>query len=106
MQLRHLTFAGILAVALGGALSAQSLTISSPAIKPGGKIPSKFTCDAQQPVNPALVFGGAPAKSQALALIMTDPDVPKSMIPSGEFVHWLVWDIAPTSKGFAEGAEG
>ena len=104
MQTRSLAFAGILAVALGGALSAQSLTISSPAFKQGGNIPSKFTCDAQQAVNPALVFGGVPAKTQALVLLITDPDVPKSMIPSGEFTHWMVWDIAPTSKGMAEGA--
>ena len=104
MQIRTFAFAGILAVALGGALSAQGLTISSPAFKPGGNIPSKFTCDAQQPVNPALVFGGVPAKAQALVLVVTDPDVPKSMIPSGEFTHWMVWDMAPTSKGIAEGA--
>jgi Raf kinase inhibitor-like YbhB/YbcL family protein len=34
---------------------------------------------------------------------MDDPDVPKTMIPSGEFVHWLLWDIAPDAKGIAEG---
>ena len=49
------------------------------------------------------MFGGAPANTQSLVLIMDDPDVPKTMVPSGEFVHWLVWDIAATSKGIAEG---
>ena len=24
-------------------------------------------------------------------------------MPSGVFDHWLIWDLAPTSKGFAEG---
>jgi len=24
------------------------------------------------------------------------------MIPSGEFVHWLVWDMPPTTKAIAE----
>jgi Raf kinase inhibitor-like YbhB/YbcL family protein len=104
MQIRSLVGGGVLAVALGSVLSAQTMTISSPAFKQGGNIPSKFTCDAQQAVNPALVFGGVPAKTQALVLVMTDPDVPKSMIPSGEFTHWMVWDLAPTSKGIAEGA--
>ena len=28
------------------------------------------------------------------------------MIPSGEFVHWLVWDMAPTIKGIAEADNG
>ena len=104
MQIRSLTVAGILAVVVVGSLSAQSLTISSPAFTQGGNIPSKFTCDAPQAVNPTLVFGGVPARTQALVLIVSDPDVPKSMIPSGEFTHWLVWDLAPTSKGIAEGA--
>jgi Raf kinase inhibitor-like YbhB/YbcL family protein len=104
MQIRTFTMTAGFAVLLTSAASAQNLSISSPAFKPGGNIPSKFTCDAPKPVNPELVFSGVPAKAQALVLIMSDPDVPKSMVPSGEFVHWLVWDIAPTAKGIAEGA--
>ena len=34
---------------------------------------------------------------------MDDPDVPKTMIPSGEFVHWVLWDVAADAKGIAEG---
>ena len=34
---------------------------------------------------------------------MEDPDVPKSMMPSGVFDHWLLWDLPPTAKGIAEG---
>jgi len=30
--------------------------------------------------------------------------VPKTLMPSGNFDHWMVWDIAPASKGIAEGA--
>jgi Raf kinase inhibitor-like YbhB/YbcL family protein len=91
-------------VAASSIASAQTLTISSPEFKAGGTIPSKFTCDASRSApNPALVFSGAPAKTQSLVLIMDDPDVPKTMIPSGEFVHWLLWDIAADSKGIAEG---
>ena len=94
--------AGLLVVS--GVASAQTLTISSPEFKAGGNIPSKFTCDAGQTApNPALAFTGVPAKTQSLVLIMDDPDVPKTMIPSGEFVHWLLWDLAPDAKGIAEG---
>ena len=103
MRIRYLMVTAGILVALGAVTSAQTLTISSPEFKAGGSIPSKFTCDAPQAVNPPLVFSGVPPKTQALVLIMDDPDVPKTMIPSGEFVHWLVWDIAPTSKGIAEG---
>jgi Raf kinase inhibitor-like YbhB/YbcL family protein len=103
--MRSLTCNAILILAISAAASAQSLTIASPEFKAGGTIPSKFTCDAGRTApNPALEFNGVPAKAQSLVLIMDDPDVPKAMIPSGEFVHWLLWDIPPDSKGIAEGA--
>lgn len=102
--MRYMTLVTVALLALGGAASAQTLTISSPEFKAGGSIPSKFTCDASRTApNPALAFAGVPAKSQSLVLIMDDPDVPKTMIPSGEFVHWLLWDVAPDAKGIAEG---
>ena len=93
----------LITLALSFTSSAQTLSITSPAFNAGGSIPSKYTCDTPQAVNPALVFSGVPAKTQALVLIMDDPDVPKTLVPSGEFVHWLLWDIPATSKGIAEG---
>ncbi len=104
MHISKIVLAAGFVIAVSGAAAAQTLTITSPSFSQGGTIPSKFTCDAAQAVNPQFVFGGVPAKTQALVLIMDDPDVPKAMVPSGEFVHWLRWDIAPTSKGIAEGA--
>lgn len=104
MNTREFATATVLAAAMGAVASAQSLTIASPAFKQGGQIPSKFTCDAgPAAVNPQLTFSNVPANAQSLVLIMDDPDVPKTLVPSGEFVHWLKWDIAPTSKGIAEG---
>ena len=103
-MMRFLTLAAFAALACATGASAQSLTISSPEFKAGGNIPSKFTCDAGRTApNPALVFSGVPAKAQSLVLIMDDPDVPKTMVPSGEFVHWLLWDLGPDAKGIAEG---
>jgi Raf kinase inhibitor-like YbhB/YbcL family protein len=55
-------------------------------------------------VNPALNFSGVPANAKQLVLTMHDPDVPKNLMPSGNFDHWMVWDIAAASKGIAEGA--
>jgi len=85
------------------AQAASALELSTPAFKQGEKIPSKYTCDAAG-MNPALTFSGAPANTKQLVLTMHDPDVPKNLMPSGNFDHWMVWDIAPTSKGIAEGA--
>jgi phosphatidylethanolamine-binding protein (PEBP) family uncharacterized protein len=102
MHIRQFVLAAVVALALSGAAAAQTLQISSPAFQAMASIPSKFTCDGEG-INPTLNFSGIPAKTQSLVLIMDDPDVPKTMIPSGEFVHWLNWEIAPDSKSIAEG---
>src|SRR5436190_21263275 len=94
---------GCAATVLFMAHAASALDLSTPAFKQGEKIPSKYTCDGAG-MNPALVFGGAPANTKQLVLTMHDPDAPKTLMPSGNFDHWMVWDIAPASKGIAEGA--
>lgn len=91
------------AVAAAATISAQGLKITSPAFANNDSIPSKYTCDGQG-MNPALVFSGVPATAKSLALIVEDPDVPKNLKADGLFEHWLMWDIAPDSKGIAEGA--
>ena len=83
--------------------ASAKIGITSSAFAAGASIPSKYTCDAQNPPNPPLEFTGVPKNAKSLVLIMFDPDVPKSMIPTGVFDHWLVWDIAPDSKGIKEG---
>jgi Raf kinase inhibitor-like YbhB/YbcL family protein len=100
---RTLSVAGCVAVLLGGALSAATLQITSPAFAANAAIPSKYTCDGQN-INPPLTFAGIPAKTQSLVLIMDDPDVPKNLMPSGVFDHWLIWDLQADSKGVAEAA--
>jgi hypothetical protein len=85
------------------AQAAFALDLSTPAFKQGEKIPSKYTCDGAG-MNPAFNFGGVPANTKQLVLTMHDPDVPKTLMPSGNFDHWFVWNIAPASKGIAEGA--
>jgi Raf kinase inhibitor-like YbhB/YbcL family protein len=95
--------AGGVAILLSQALSAAALQITSTAFPPNGAIPSKYTCDGQS-VTPPLAFSSVPARTQSLVLIVDDPDVPKNLMPSGVFDHWLVWDLPADSKGFAEGA--
>jgi hypothetical protein len=96
-----------LAITVSGAvLLAADLKISSPAFADKGQMAAKYSCDGEG-VSPPLTFSNVPAKTASLALIVEDPDIPdqfKSQIPSGVFDHWVLWDIAPDSKGFAEGA--
>ena len=75
----------------------------APHFLPTARFHPKFTCDGQS-VTPPLAFSSVPAKTQSLVLIVDDPDVPKNLMPSGVFDHWLVWDLPADSKGFAEGA--
>jgi Raf kinase inhibitor-like YbhB/YbcL family protein len=66
------------------------MEIISPVFRSGGVIPPPYTCIGQN-VNPPLNFLNAPPKTQSFALIMHDPDA-----PSGDYLHWLVWDIPPS----------
>jgi Raf kinase inhibitor-like YbhB/YbcL family protein len=102
MKIRQFTTGTFVALTFAAAASAQTLQISSPAFLANSSIPSQYTCDGAG-INPTLSFSGIPPRTQSLVLIMDDPDVPKTMIPSGEFVHWLNWEIAADSKGIPEG---
>jgi len=106
MKMMKLVFLTVVLVGTFAAVAAAqapggTLKIASSAFSNGGVIPSKYACDGDK-LNPALTFSGVPPAAKSLALIMDDPDVPKSLMPSGEFVHWIVWDISPASKGIPE----
>jgi Raf kinase inhibitor-like YbhB/YbcL family protein len=83
--------------------AAAALQITSPAFAPNGAIPSRYTCDGAG-VNPPLVFSAIPARTQSLVLIVDDPDVPRSLVPSGVFDHWIIWNLPADSRGVGEGA--
>jgi Raf kinase inhibitor-like YbhB/YbcL family protein len=78
--------------------------MTSPAFQEGGMIPQKFTCDGDD-VNPQLKLEGVPPQAKAIAIIMDDPDA-----PSGDWVHWVAWDIDPKTAEIPEnssaGTEG
>jgi Raf kinase inhibitor-like YbhB/YbcL family protein len=68
----------------------------SPAFSNGQRIPSLFTCDGDD-VNPELRFDGVPKNAQSLALIVDDPDS-----PTGNWLHWSVWNIDPNVRTIAQ----
>jgi Raf kinase inhibitor-like YbhB/YbcL family protein len=72
------------------------LKISSSAFEEGGLIPSKYTCDGEN-ISPALNWTGAPDGTASFALICDDPDA-----PSGNWVHWVIFNIPPKETGLKE----
>jgi Raf kinase inhibitor-like YbhB/YbcL family protein len=69
----------------------NGLKILSTAFKNGEDIPTQYTCKGDN-ISPPLNIVNIPAQAKSLALIMHDPDA-----PVGDYVHWLVWDIQPST---------
>ncbi|MFQ5658936.1 MAG: YbhB/YbcL family Raf kinase inhibitor-like protein [Gammaproteobacteria bacterium] len=81
----------------------MGLVLGSPAFANGANIPSKYTCEGQD-IAPPLAWGQIPADSRSLVLIVDDPDAPDPASPQMTWVHWLLFNIPPGTKGLAEGA--
>jgi len=75
----------------------DSMKLESTDFEDGKLMPKEFTCDGEN-ISPALVFKDVPQGTKSLALIMDDPDA-----PSGDFVHWVIWNIPPDTKGVSKG---
>ena len=77
-----------IAIAEGGNI----MKLKSPEFKNNEYIPKKFTCRGEN-INPALIIENIPAKTVSLAITVDDPDA-----PSGDWVHWVMFDIPIVSK--------
>jgi Raf kinase inhibitor-like YbhB/YbcL family protein len=73
------------------------ISVSSPAFRAGGPIPARFTCQGQD-VSPPLRLSGVPHAARELELVMRDPDA-----PGGNFIHWQLTGIAPTTRQLPTG---
>lgn len=86
------------------AVSALALSLTSPAFHAGSRIPQRYTCDGADR-SPPLRWSHVPARARSLALEVDDPDA-----PGGVFVHWTLWNLAPTTRrvpaGFAWRLQG
>jgi hypothetical protein len=74
------------------------MQIKSPSFENNQSFPSKYTCDGEG-INPPLQISEVPEGTKSVALISDDPDA-----SSGDFVHWLVWNINPQVSEIAEGS--
>lgn len=79
---------------LGGEKANMQLASSSFA---NGKIPKTFTCDGAN-TSPQLEWAAPPAGTQSFALTAVDHDA-----PMGSFVHWVLYDMPPETRGLPEG---
>jgi Raf kinase inhibitor-like YbhB/YbcL family protein len=73
-----------------------NMQLTSNAFKEGGPIPAKYTCDGKD-MSPQLKWTNAPANVKSFALIADDPDA-----PAGTWVHWVLYDLPPTTTELAE----
>ena len=72
------------------------MELSSTAFKNGAPIPAQYSCDGLN-ISPPLRWSGVPDKTQALALLVDDPDAPK-----GNWVHWILFNIPPRATALPE----
>ena len=84
-------------------MAPSTLTLTSSAFAEGASIPSRFTCDGDRSVSPALSIAGVPEGTKSLALIMDDPDVPKALHADGVFDHWVLFNIPADTREIPEG---
>jgi hypothetical protein len=81
----------------------HSLTLTSPQFEHNGPIPKIHTCEGQD-LSPPLAWSGVPAGTQGLVLLVEDPDVPDPAKPVRTWIHWVIYNLPPTSTGLPEGA--
>lgn len=74
----------------------KSMKLVSSAFENNRLIPPQYTCDGAD-ISPPLSWEDVPDQTQSLALIVDDPDAPIKI-----FVHWLVYDLPPTSRQLPE----
>jgi Raf kinase inhibitor-like YbhB/YbcL family protein len=73
------------------------MKLTSSVFDHNGMIPIRYTCEGEE-VSPPLTISDPPSGTESLALIVQDPDA-----PSGDFVHWLIWNIGPEVWEITEG---
>ncbi len=78
------------------------MTITSAAFLNNGVVPARHTCDGLN-ISPQLYWTPPPAGTKSLVLIVDDPDAPDPAAPKMTWVHWLLYNIPPSTTGLPEG---
>jgi Raf kinase inhibitor-like YbhB/YbcL family protein len=75
----------------------MKIQLTTTAFAGGQPIPSRHAFDDKD-VSPALQWSGVPPAARSLALVCDDPDA-----PTGDWAHWVLYDLPPATAGLAEG---
>src|SRR4026208_2182751 len=81
---------------------AMTLKLTSSAFEHEGSIPRLHTCQGKD-VSPPLAWSGVPENAKTLVLIVDDPDAPDPAAPRMTWVHWVLYNIPPSSMGLPQG---
>lgn len=79
----------------------MSMIITSGVFTHNSSIPPRYTCDGAN-ISPPLAWVNVPANAKSLVLIVDDPDAPDPAAPQRIWVHWLLYNLPPTSTGLPE----
>jgi Raf kinase inhibitor-like YbhB/YbcL family protein len=80
----------------------MALVIRSERFAHMGAIPKQYTCEGRD-VSPPLAWENVPPETKSLVLIVDDPDAPDPAKPKMTWVHWVLYNLPPDSKGLPEG---
>lgn len=72
------------------------MKLTSPEFNDNGILPDKYGCRGTDG-NPPLIISEVPTAAKSLALILSDPDA-----PSGNFIHWVIFNINPKTAAIAK----
>jgi len=114
LRTRHTSRLGFTALLLGmvsgtadaqtsgeGKATTMALVIRSGRFSHMSAIPKQHTCEGQD-VSPALSWENVPPEAKSLVLIVDDPDAPDPAAPKMTWVHWVLYNLPPDSKGLPE----
>ena len=80
----------------------MTMSLSSPVFQHNGAIPAVHTCEGDD-TPPPLAWSDVPAGVKSLALIVDDPDAPDPTAPKMTYVHWVLYDIPPSTRALSAG---
>jgi Raf kinase inhibitor-like YbhB/YbcL family protein len=99
--LRAATLTAAMTAMAAPARAEGNMRIGSTAFTHEGAIPSLYTCEGKD-VSPPISWSEVPPGTKSLALIVDDPDAPDPAAPKMTWVHWVLYNLPPTSDGLPE----
>ena len=91
----------VFAAGAGIVIAEDKMKLTSSAFGEDQSIPKVYTCEGND-ASPPLSWSGIPVSAKSLALIVDDPDAPDPAAPKMTWVHWVLYNIAPSATGLPE----